>query len=237
MKTEKVKLSQVTANAANPRQIKEVRFAKLVNSILIFPKMLGIRPIVVDDTFVALGGNMRYRALSLIAGMKKNEVKKRLAEIGGFGKKTAAEQELLVDYWRKWLENPTATIIKASELSDEERREFTIKDNVGFGEWDYDVLANEWAPEDLNDWGVDVWQKDVSLQVDGSKSGEQNLPDELNGLDLSPSELDKLKGDDCTLMKRVIICYKDENAAQLAEMLHLSSISKVVYSFSELQGK
>jgi hypothetical protein len=39
------------------------------------------------------------------------------------------------------------------------QKQFIIKDNVGFGEWDWDVLANEWDNEDLAEWGLDVWQQ------------------------------------------------------------------------------
>jgi DNA modification methylase len=39
-------------------------------------------------------------------------------------------------------------------------REFIVKDNVGFGEWDWDILANEWDATELEEWGLDVWQPD-----------------------------------------------------------------------------
>lgn len=47
-------------------------------------------------------------------------------------------------------------IIMADELTEEQKAEFIIKDNVGFGEWDWDVLANEWDMELLNEWGLDI---------------------------------------------------------------------------------
>ena len=136
MKSETVKLSQIEVNSANPRIISEDKFAKLVNSILVLPKMLEIRSIVVDNTMVALGGNMRYRALMAIADMQPDELKERIATVRDFQKKTQAEQDAIIGYWERWQDNPTASIIKASELTDEEKREFIIKDNVGVGEWD-----------------------------------------------------------------------------------------------------
>lgn len=157
MKTEIVHLSQIQVNGANPRIIKDDKFGKLVNSILVLPKMLELRPIVVDNTMVVLGGNMRLRALTFISDMSEEEIKSRLTGIRDYKKKTQAEQDNLVTYWEAWKDNPITPVIKASDLSDEEQREFIIKDNVGFGEWDMDALANEWDSEDLNDWGVDVW--------------------------------------------------------------------------------
>jgi hypothetical protein len=47
-------------------------------------------------------------------------------------------------------------ILKADELTEEQQREFIVKDNVGFGEWDWDVLANEWNNQQLEDWGLDL---------------------------------------------------------------------------------
>lgn len=174
MKTELVKLSQIRVNGANPRIIKDDKFAKLVNSILDFPKMLELRPIVVDDTLVCLGGNMRYRALTFIAEMPIDDLKARLCDIRGFQKKTEAEKEALVEHWERWQDNPTAPIIRAADLSDEEQKEFIIKDNVGYGEWDYDMLANDWEAEDLEDWGLDVWQSDNNDGGDGA--GESSKP-------------------------------------------------------------
>lgn len=118
MKTEIVKLSQIQTNSANPRHIKDNKFTKLVNSILVFPKMLELRPIVVDDTLVSLGGNMRYRGLTFIAEMPIEDLKARLCDIRDFQKKTEAEKDALVAYWESWQDNPTAPIIKASDLSD-----------------------------------------------------------------------------------------------------------------------
>lgn len=47
-------------------------------------------------------------------------------------------------------------IVIADKLTPEQQAEFIIKDNVGFGEWDWDVLANEWEIADLSDWGIDL---------------------------------------------------------------------------------
>lgn len=56
-------------------------------------------------------------------------------------------------------------IIVADKLTEDQQREFLIKDNVSGGEWDWDILANEWDSEQLLEWGMDVWKPmdDVSL--------------------------------------------------------------------------
>jgi hypothetical protein len=47
-------------------------------------------------------------------------------------------------------------VIFADDLTEEQQREFIIKDNVGFGEWDWEMIANEWEPEQLEDWALDL---------------------------------------------------------------------------------
>ena len=47
-------------------------------------------------------------------------------------------------------------VIVADNLTEEQEREFLIKDNVSGGEWDWDILANEWDKEELEEWGLDV---------------------------------------------------------------------------------
>lgn len=114
---ELIKIEQVRENPENPRSIQKYKFDKLVKSIKEFPEMLKLRPIVVDENNVVLGGNMRLKAC-IEAGLK--------------------------DVW----------IEKAENLTPEQQREFIIKDNSSFGEWDWDVLANEWDVSKLNDWGL-----------------------------------------------------------------------------------
>ena len=117
-----MKLSKLKGNPNNPRIIKDDKFKKLVKSISEFPKMLELRPIIVDENFIVQGGNMRLKAL----------------------------QEL------KYKDIPDEWVKQVSDLTEEQKKEFIIKDNVGFGEWDFDDLANNWDVEKLNEWGLDI---------------------------------------------------------------------------------
>lgn len=125
MRTEKIKISKIKRNPNNPRLIKDNKFHKLVKSIKEFPEMLDIRPIVVNEEMIVLGGNMRLKACQE-AGLKE------------------------------------ISIIKANELTAEQQREFIVKDNVGFGEWDWDMIANEWDIDELKEWGMDVPKFELS---------------------------------------------------------------------------
>ena len=113
------KLTDIKSNPNNPRIIKDDKFKKLVASIKEFPQMLSLRPIVVNDDMIVLGGNMRLKACKE-AGLKE------------------------------------VPVIKASDLNEEQQKQFIIKDNVGYGEWDWDMLANEWDAEELVEWGLDI---------------------------------------------------------------------------------
>jgi len=132
MNIETVKISTVKSNPNNPRVIKDEKFEQLVQSIKDFPKMLEIRPIVVNDDMIVLGGNMRLKACKE-AGLKE------------------------------------VPIIKASDLTEEQQREFIIKDNVGFGEWDWEQLK-EWDGEELEAWGLDVPELKA---IDESEEGDE----------------------------------------------------------------
>ena len=70
-------------------------------------------------------------------------------------------------------------VIQADDLSEDQKKEFIIKDNSSFGEWDWDVIANEWDIKDLNDWGVDMPILNEKLQVIGNESPEIEVTEEI----------------------------------------------------------
>jgi site-specific DNA-methyltransferase (adenine-specific) len=139
MEVLKVKISEIKPNPKNPRLIKDEKFKKLVKSIIEFPQMLELRPIVVDENNIILGGNMRFKAL-----------------------KEAGHTEV--------------SIVRANDLTSEQKDEFIVKDNVGFGEWDWDSLANEWDTDKLTDWGLDL-PIDLSVQELEAEEDEFDVPE------------------------------------------------------------
>ena len=175
MKTQIVSLETIRANDVNPRTITEAKFDQLVDSILSFPKMLSIRPIAVDVAFIALGGNMRYRALTAISTMTTKEIRIRLESQSSFQKKTAPEQKILVDYWANWQKKPVVEVVSMDDLTPDEQKEFLIKDNVGFGEWNWDALANEWNESELHEWGLDVWQPEAEEEEEPKAKEKEKM--------------------------------------------------------------
>lgn len=157
----RVKLSKIKTNKGNPRTIKQDKMAKLVNSILELPKMLSIRPLVVDENMVVLGGNQRLQALKRISKMSIEDIAEQLPKQSRWSKKSLQEKEQTVAYWFQWLESPMVEVIRADELTQDEREQFIIKDNIGYGDWDWDGLANKWDEGELEEWGMDVWVNDT----------------------------------------------------------------------------
>lgn len=246
MQTEEIALSRLVENKENPRNITETNFQKLVKSLLVFPRMLTLRPIVVDDKFTVLGGNMRLKALCHITTMQEDGIVSKLEEDSRL---TEAERSHILGYWKQWQKKPTATIVRADDLTEAQKREFIIKDNASFGEWDYNEISNKWTDLPLTDWSLNVWtpstgnvpspagSPSTENAVDVSEDVAGELPQELQGKDLTPDDLPKIEGDDATAMERIIITFKKEDASYLAALLGLASIDKVLYTVDELKDK
>lgn len=74
---------------------------------------------------------------------------------------------------------------------------YTIKDNNGFGDWDWNMLANEWDSQELNDWGLDVWQQ-TDVDVDDFFNEVDNTKAEVKGEKITitlPADLNIYKDD------------------------------------------
>ena len=157
---ERVDIKQVRPNPDNPRFIKGNKFEKLVKSIKEFPEMLDLRPIVVNQDMIVLGGNMRLKACEE-AGLKE------------------------------------VPIIFADNLTPEQEKEFIIKDNSSFGEWDWDLLANEWSTDQLIDWGMDLpkeWALDPEeLGEDFSLADGDREPFQQMTFKLADEQADQIK--------------------------------------------
>jgi len=170
---ESIAISKVRPNSDNPRYIKDEKFKKLVQSLKDFPEMANVRPIVVNQEMVVLGGNMRLKAMQ---------------EAG-------------------WSEVP----VKIVDWSEEKQREFIIKDNVGFGDWDWDELANTWNAEELNEWGLDTpdnWGGE-ELEVE---EDDYEVPEEL--------KTDVVLGDLIEIGEHRLLCGDSTDSDQVTKLMN-----------------
>jgi len=139
-------INEIKPNPNNPRLIKDHKFKQLVKSIQDFPQMLELRPIVIDENNMVLGGNMRLKAC-IEAGLTD------------------------------------VPVIHANNLSEEKKKEFIVKDNVGYGEWNWDDLANNWDAEELTQWGLDIPNFDTEGFADKNK--ELSLDDVTDSMTIT----------------------------------------------------
>jgi ParB-like chromosome segregation protein Spo0J len=82
-------------------------------------------------------------------------------------------------------------IIIADNLNEEQQREFLIKDNVSGGEWDFEMLANEWDVEKLEDWGLDIPTFMEEPSYEDLIGEEKNKPATMKITFTSPEQLQK----------------------------------------------
>ena len=167
-----VPLSELKPNPDNPRTIKKQKLNQLEKSLAEFPEMMQLRPIVVDENNVILGGNMRYEALKANGAVNTQ-------------------------------------VVKVTGLTDAQKREFVIKDNVPFGDWDWDKLANEWDADELNDWGLELPDFDATT--------DEIVEDEPPSVDTSNS--DSRAGEVYRLGCHRLICGDATDPAVLAQLM------------------
>ena len=168
----KVKIEDIKNNPNNPRIIKDDKFKKLVNSIKGLPQMLDIRPIVVDENMIVLGGNMRLKACKE-AGLKE------------------------------------VPIIKASQLTEEQKKEFILRDNQSYGEWDIKLLST-WDKDILLDSGFEDFEL---IDIYGTNDMVPGLKKELEGSNFNKDvvNVDDYIKQNILFFNELMIEFEDDN--------------------------
>lgn len=179
-----INIQEVKPNENNPRFIKDYKFKKLVKSIKDFPEMLKLRPIVVNNNMVVLGGNMRLKACKE-AGLK--------------------------EVW----------ILKADDLTEKQQREFIVKDNVGFGEWDWDVLGNEWNTQQLEDWGLEFMPFEEEEVLEAKEDDFNEAP---------PEQPKTVLGDLYEIGEHRLLCGDSTDSDQVENLMNGQKIDLVFTS-------
>jgi len=177
-------ITEIKPNSNNPRIIKDNKFKQLVKSIQAFPQMLELRPIVIDENNVVLGGNMRLKAC-IEAGLTDVPVK------------------------------------QAKYLSEEQKKEFIVKDNVGYGEWDWDDLANNWDVEQLTEWGLDI----PNFEQEVLEAEEDDFATPEGGI-----ETDIVLGDLFEIGEHRLLCGDSTDSDQVAKLMNGQKIDLVFTS-------
>jgi DNA modification methylase len=102
-------------------------------------------------------------------------------------------------------------ILKADELTEEQQREFIVKDNVGFGEWDWDVLANEWNNQQLEDWGLDLLPFEEEDVLEAKEDDFDTTP---------PEQPETVLGDLYEIGEHRLLCGDSTDSNQVAKLMN-----------------
>lgn len=92
-------------------------------------------------------------------------------------------------------------IIKANELTEEQKKRFIITDNVSFGEWDFYELANNWDAEELKDWGVDIPNWAAGVEQNEMTDDDVDIEEEFDPIGVA------------TDLHKVVFIFDDEDKA------------------------
>ena len=160
--TEILTITKVKGNKKNPRLIKNDKFKQLVTSIKQTPEMMMLRPLLLDENNIILGGNMRWKACK--------ELNWETVPTQTYSRAIHKESESWTVYGKTY-----------EAVCDE----ILIKDNTHYGVFDYDILANEWETQPLVDWGLDLWINSDKNNLD-AESEWTDMP-EFQQEDLTPS--------------------------------------------------
>jgi len=174
---------QIKGLPANPRFIRDERSEALFRSIVDDPDMLELRECIVisyADAYVALAGNMRYKLTAEIVNLDEAAWSALLAS-----KKKELKDKGLSDHYAYWLSHITALKTSKSipckiipaDTPIEKLRAIVIKDNIGFGQDNWDLLEKDWDMTELEEFGMIMM--DFGTAVDDEQEDfESSLPDD-----------------------------------------------------------
>ncbi len=150
----KVDVRELSINPINPRKIVLGQKRRLQQSIMLFPKMLYYRDIIINKDKVVLAGNQRTTVLKEIINSSPMDWMIILQENEKWQSMTEKQRDIVIDFWKKWIEEPLIDVTEI-ELNEEEEKELIIKDNNEFGEFDYDKLQQIYDEINLVNFGFD----------------------------------------------------------------------------------
>ena len=154
MTTMKKNISDLVINPINPRKIRIEQKKRLQQSIMLFPKMLGVRDIIINKDNVVLAGNQRTSILKEIVNTSPLDWMVVLQDNEKWSEISELERENILDEWKQWVENPEVSVTVA-DLTEDEEKELIIKDNQEYGEFDYNALLHLYDDVNLINFGMD----------------------------------------------------------------------------------
>lgn len=178
---EQIKLSELKNYELNPRDITRAKFMKLIDNLLVFPKMMEVETIKINSENVVLSGNQRLRALTEIANMTMAQIKGRLKRMSTFTEKPGAARDAIVEFWEKWRDNPFAFVIRAEGFDADEEQQFVFLENEHAGTYNWDMVANLYDEQKLQEWGVALPTSWTDPEPEEEEEEPEEEPEENSG--------------------------------------------------------
>lgn len=153
-----IDIRELKLNPNNPRIMSEFMQDKLIESILVFPNMLKVRPIIIDKDKTILGGNQRVTSLLKILEMESTEIDDYMFNQSKYRDLDCEQQKEFSNFWKEWKKEPVVNTRLADNLTDEEKVELLVKDNLHYGEDDVELLKKNFERDSINDFfGAVPW--------------------------------------------------------------------------------
>ncbi len=150
-----INVKDLIVNPINPRSIRKDAKIRLQQSIMLFPKMLQYRDIIINEDNVVLAGNQRTTILQTIAHGKTLDWLSVLQENEKWVELSDQRKDEVLITWKRWIDNPLVEVSVAKNLTKDEEKELILKDNKEFGEYDFDALQRMYDDNNLINFGFD----------------------------------------------------------------------------------
>jgi hypothetical protein len=226
-----MKLKDLKTNAKNPRILKDARFKKLLNKVLCYPNLLSKNKLTYDssDVNTVLGGNQRLATLNYI--VKSISTKQLEDSVKAAQKALGLENELLLNNSiaifteiKETKSIPTDWVQDVQGLSEDEKQAFILIDNLNDGEWNLELIANEWQNVDATEWGLISWDANINNDFEDQDYSDKNNEFEDNDFEDNAAITLNFNLETYELVKNELLKHGQSNEDAICNLLGIKQI-------------
>jgi hypothetical protein len=226
-----MKLKDLKTNAKNPRILKDARFKKLLNKVLCYPNLLSKNKLTYDssDVNTVLGGNQRLATLNYI--VKSISTKQLEDSVKAAQKALGLENELLLNNSiaifteiKETKSIPSDWVQDVQGLSEDEKQAFILIDNLNDGEWNLELIANEWQNVDATEWGLISWDANIHNDFEDQDYSDKNNEFEDNDFEDNAAITLNFNLETYELVKNELLKHGQSNEDAICNLLGIKPI-------------
>ena len=226
-----MKLKDLKTNAKNPRILKDARFKKLLNKVLCYPNLLSKNKLTYDSSNVntVLGGNQRLATLNYI--IKSISAKQLEDSVKAAQKALGLENELLLNNSiaifteiKETKSIPSDWVQDVQGLSKDEKQAFILIDNLNDGEWNLELIANEWQNVDTTEWGLISWDANINNDFEDQNYSDKNNEFEDNDFEDNAAITLNFNLETYELVKNELLKHGQSNEDAICNLLGIKPI-------------